>query len=173
MLKKSITKITVLIIFVSVFAILSMGCATFGAKKQPQKETRAAELNSSQNDLAKKLQQANAKLAALSQANNFLEKQIAGLGLSRKSLKDELNKIKGESLAQGKSLESELLNVRATLTSKEQELKQKIQDLQMELALAREQHKKMAEELNKAATLNASLQQRLDSVSQSEVKKEK
>lgn len=233
--------------------------------------------------MAGQLQEANTKLTALTRANNFLEKQIEETGLSRKSLEDELSKVKEQLLSQGQtsaslrenidalkqaleqkekerlvladelnkltsqrvSLESELLNTKTTLLSKDQELKQKIQDLEninllynnlkiqlpqisnlliqkdleldnalrenaafkeelmtrnqekealqfqlqvtekdisnlrlkyqdleTELTLARQQQKRMMGELNKAATLNASLQQSLVGLSQSMTQEE-
>ena len=51
-------------------------------------------------------------------------------------------------------------------------LQTRYQDLQTELTLARQQQKRMIDELNKAATLNASLQQSLTGLSQSMAQEE-
>lgn len=92
--------------------------------KIAQKETKSTELSGSKDTLTAQLQEANIKLDALSRANNFLEKQIDDLGLSKKSLEDDLTKAKENTLAQDEtrvSLKENLNSLKAALAEKERE----------------------------------------------------
>ncbi|MDD4939192.1 MAG: hypothetical protein PHI60_03440 [Candidatus Omnitrophica bacterium] len=85
------------------------------------------------------LQEAEDKLAALSQANEFLDKQMENLNSYKNSLQEELSRTRAEldmvkketltAVSRDEALQAELSNVRSTLISREQELKQKTQDL--------------------------------------------
>ncbi len=99
--------------------------------------------------MARQLQEANTNLTALTKANNSLQKQVEKAGLSRKSLILRQKKLELDSALKEKAALQEELMAR----------NQEYQDLQTELNLARQQQKKIIGELNKAATLNTSLQQ--------------
>ncbi|MEK6728162.1 MAG: hypothetical protein AABY28_05795, partial [Candidatus Omnitrophota bacterium] len=114
-----------------------------------QKDAQLRELNSLKDALARQLQEANTNLTALTKANNSLQKQVEKAGLSRKSLILRQKKLELDSALKEKAALQEELMAR----------NQEYQDLQTELNLARQQQKKIIGELNKAATLNTSLQQ--------------
>lgn len=122
--------------------------------------------------LKRDLDLARSELAALTIANKFLEKQSEDTAVSGKSLEDELSKAKAQLLEKDRErtsfrADAKLMNTKIALESENQELKKKIRDLETGLNLAREQQKKLKKDLNKAVTLNMSLQQNLVGLSQS------
>lgn len=153
-----------------------------------RKDNQITELNSSKDNLARQLQEANAKLTILTSANDSLGKQVEELNISKKSLEGELkqkippdlenintlyNNLKTQ-LSQLSDLlmhkELELDNNRKEITTLEEglsSLQSKYQDLETELTLTQQQQKRMVDALNKAATINTSLQQSLVGLSQS------
>lgn len=77
-----------------------------------EKDNQITELISSKANLTEQLQGINTKLGAFMNDNNYLAKQVSELDISKKSL------------------ESGILDTKTALAYKEQELKQKIQDLE-------------------------------------------
>jgi len=133
------------------------------------KDSQISELNSSKGNLTRQLQEVNTKLAALTNANDSLQKIPPGsenVNTLYNNTKIELSQL--SELLMHKELE--LTNNRKEITTLEEELsslQSKYQDLETEVNLSQQQQKRMIEALNKAATINTSLQQSLIGLSQS------
>ncbi len=89
-----------------------------------EKDAQIKELSSLKDSLAKQSEEANAKLAALSRANDFLEKQIEVFQNEIISLKEELNK----AAALNVSLQQSLTGLSQPVTQ-EEESREKARDL--------------------------------------------
>lgn len=120
-------------------------------------------LGLSKESLKNELDEANTKLAALNDANNYLEKQIA-------QVEQQLEEAQGQKIQDSanasllyNNLKEQLSGIANLLSRKEKELNV----LEAELNMTKLQQKRTAEELNKVAVLNAALQQNLINLSQS------
>jgi chromosome segregation ATPase len=118
--------------------------------KIPQKEAKGTGLSGPKDTLAAQLQEANLKLDALGRANNFLEKQVEDLGISKKSLEDDLSKAREKTLGQDE-----------TRASLQETLKENLSSLKQALSEKERESLALKEELNKVGAQGKSLESEL------------